>query len=68
MTVGYHQGRLPGENRGRLMVGLHVRQYGFSYGGLTLFAVDLIHRLHPDGEVLRDLSGPDAAISNQEDT
>ena len=68
MTVGYHQGRFSGENRGRLMVGLHVRQYCFSYGGLTLLAVDLIHRLHPDGGVLRDLSGQDASTSKQEET
>ena len=61
MTVGYHQGRFPGENRGRLRVGLHVRQYGFRYGGLTLLGVDLIHRLHPDDGVLRHLSGQDAS-------
>ncbi len=61
MTVGYHQGRLPGVNRGRLRVGLHVWQYGLRYGGLTLLGVNLIYRLHPDGGVLRDLSGPDAS-------
>ena len=67
MTVGYHQGRFPGENRGRLRVGFHVRQYGSRYGGLTLLGVILIHRLHQDGGVLRDLTGPDASTSKHED-
>ena len=34
MTVGYLQGGLPGENRGRLRVGLHVRQDGLAMEGL----------------------------------
>ena len=71
LTVGYTSGYIK-EYSGLMIeaaLGLNPRQASWlNFRGLTLLEVDLIHRLHPDGRVLRDLLGLDASIEKQEDT